>query len=312
MKYAILFTLNLYCASLYAQAETGTQYLETSGKHQPYFIIELNGANPIVYKMGGYLDKAGTGSSVLNTDTLVKQGTRTYTGKNCEFITGNGQQYLVVNEKKIKRYKVDVVSDVAKIYTTLNNAWYLDHYFALSKELNKTYPLNGFEFRRGFSSWKEMPDRAAAPAVFRQVADAKLQYIKDSVSSINNRYVLLTSHLLQSITAIDYAVLKDSLTVLPATFRYYSWYFGTVVNACSKQRPEYYFRLAEDLPQNRDVIFMAADDTKETVTGLKAVSGHDGIKKIFLKDRRFDKSMKYKIIGLYGALAGIILYFTLR
>jgi tetrahydromethanopterin S-methyltransferase subunit G len=116
----------------------------------------------------------------------------------------------------------------------------------------------------------------------------------------------LTNSLIQNIKTIDYNFLKDSLTRLPAEFRSTSWYYGTVINEVSKQRPEYFFRLAEDFPNNRNVIFMAAEDNKQVIQSLKAVENHTDIKKEFFKERKFGKMMPYKIIGTYAIVIGLI------
>ena len=85
-----------------------------------------------------------------------------------------------------------------------------------------------------------------------------------------------------------------------------SAYYGKVVNAIAAQHPDYFFRLAEDFPQYQDIIFAAVGDNKDVLEGLKAAEGHDAIKKAFFKDRRFGKTMPYKIIGIYAVVIGLI------
>ena len=302
-----LFTttlLLLHLSIAFTQSNNKTTFFQTNSKAHLYY-VELDNTEAIVYQMGSYFDKAGTGSSIRMIDTLYKQATGNYTGKSTSIITENNKTWLITQHKKTRKYELNKVADLAEAYTHLNNAYYLGRYFALSDELNKSYPLNHFTFRGGFNAWEALENKNIDPTEFRIYADARMHYIKDSFSVVHDRHVLLTNHLIQQLKTIDYAVLKDSLATLPANFRGTGWYFGSVVNEVSKQRPEFFFRLAADMPQHRSIIFSAAEENKRVVGNLKVVEGHASVKKEFFKDRRFGKTMPYKAAGIY-ALVGLI------
>lgn len=311
MKYLLLIFLNCCYAVLPAQDNTANKYLHTTGKRYPYYIIEQGSNKTIVYSMGKYLDKAGVGSSMLAADTL-QQIAGKWAGKTFEITRENERDILNTNDLKNRKFVLETPADLPALYTKLNNAYYLDHYFELSRQLNKTYPLNDFSFRSGFQAWDELPGNESDPEQFRFLVTEKLRYIKDSVSTVNERLVKLTNHLQQSVASIEYTPVKDSINQLLQVLPGYNRYFSSIISIYSKQKPAYFLQLAEDMPQQRALFFMAADDSKETYEGIKAVAGHDAIKKIYVKNRRSDRSMKYKVIGVYGALAGVGLYFLLR
>jgi hypothetical protein len=79
-----------------------------------------------------------------------------------------------------------------------------------------------------------------------------------------------------------------------------------VVNEVSKRRPEYFFRIAEDFPNNRNIIFTAVEDDKKVINALKLANGNEKIKKEFFKDYKFGKTMVYRVIGTYAVFTGLI------
>jgi hypothetical protein len=79
-----------------------------------------------------------------------------------------------------------------------------------------------------------------------------------------------------------------------------------VVNEIAQKRSQDYFRLATDLPAQRQLMFDVLDTDKKTVRSLEGVQGYDEVKKEFFKDHRFNKSMPFRIIIPYVILAGLI------
>jgi hypothetical protein len=312
MKNAVLTTCFLLSLSnLFGQGNNESILLETRSKTHLYY-VELIGSVGKVYEMGSYLDKAGTGYSIRRSDTLSMKPDRTYIGQATKVVIRDNVFALLVQNKKAEQFALYKPADIAQVHMNLNNAYYLDNFFSLCKELNKTYPLYHSEFRNGFRSWKEIDNKVSDPVQFKIYADYQLRKMKDSISAVQDHYVLLTSWLIQNVGTIDYLPLKDSLAKLPAEYRSNSWYFGTVINEVSKQRPEYFFRLAEDFPDRRTIIFSAAEDNKQVMQSLKAVENHSEIKKQFFKERNFDKTMPYKTIGLYAIVAGLITFLIVR
>jgi hypothetical protein len=174
----------------------------------------------------------------------------------------------------------------------------------MTDQLNKTYPMNHYPSWNGYSGWKDLSNKESDHAQFKDFADARLKKMKDSISHQQDQYVTLTNSLLRNIKTIEYNSLKDSLTLLPAEFRGTSSYYWTVVNEVSKQRPEYYFRLAEDLPNEKTLIFMSVEEEKPIIENLRAVEGHAAIKKEFFKDRRFGKQMLFRSVAIFALFVG--------
>jgi hypothetical protein len=301
---AAIFLLLLFLSAS-GQENADSVLFQTQGKMRPHY-VDLRGTGGKVYSMGRYLDKAGSGYSIAATDTLIIHEDGSYSGNKTKVVKENNKLYLIITGKKTSKFLLNTVKDPDLSNYNLNNAYYLDHYFKMCEELNKLYPLNHNSFRNGFWMWKEIPNKNMDYLVFRNFADKRLKEIKDSISEVQNRYVRLTNYITGNLQTPDYHLLKDSLTKLPAEYKSSSWYYGTVVNEIAKQRPEYFFRLAEDFPDNQNLIFGSIENSKQVIQGLKAVEGYGDAKKAFFKDRRFGRTMPYKIIATYAIVGGLI------
>ena len=301
---AAIFLLLLFLSAS-GQENADSVLFQTQGKMRLHY-VDLRGTGGKVYSMGRYLDKAGSGYSIAATDTLIIHEDGSYSGNKTKVVKENNKLYLIITGKKTSKFLLNTVKDPDLSNYNLNNAYYLDHYFKMCEELNKLYPLNHNSFRNGFWMWKEIPNKSMDYLVFRDFADKRLKEIKDSISEVQNRYVRLTNYIIGNLQTPDYHLLKDSLTKLPAEYKSSSWYYGTVVNEIAKQRPEYFFRLAEDFPDNQNLIFGSIENSKQVIQGLKAVEGHGDAKKAFFKDRRFGRTMPYKIIATYAIVGGLI------
>ena len=305
--FVILFLIILHFIAI-GQNSSETVFLTPKSKAS-FRYVELNNTGGRIYQMGRYLDKAGVGYSIRNSDTLNRKGEDRYVGKNTDLIKENSTFYLLTSRKnKPLKILLDTVANLTEAYTILNNAYYLDHFMLMCRELNKTYPLNDYSFRIGFRKWDALPGKSLDPVQFRPFADAKLKEIKDSVVLVQNRLVAITNNLISRIRTIEYSSLKDSLGLLPAIYGLESQYFQTVVNEVSKQRPEYFFRLAEDFPDSRNIFFSYAENNKQVMANLKAVENHDKIKKDFFKERRFRQNFPYKSIGTVLVGIGLMVY----
>ena len=284
MKQIIIIIL-LFSNLLALGQEDANKYLLQAGNKFAVYFVDLNNNDARVYDMGKYLDKAGTGYSIAATDTLLRQADGSFSGKRSKIFTENSKLFLTTEFRKSKKYRLDTVKNLGIANTQLNNAYYLDHYFEMSRELNRKYPLSDHSFRNGFFSWKQMPNKDIDHLKFREAADQRLKEIKDSISGEQDSYVAITNFIIQDIKILDYNSLKDSLVKLPADYRDVRGYYGTVINVVAKQRPEYFFKLAEDFPNNRNLIFFAVKRDKETIAALKAVEGHAETKEAFFKKK---------------------------
>ncbi len=298
----ILFLSHYLLAS--AQDNRTETLLQTNTKNHIYY-VDLQESEAYVYRIGRIYDKAAAEAGYLpiKTDTLVKQSDNTYIHENTKLIYVNNKLYLITKFKKTKKFQIDTVKNLGVANHNLNNAYYLSHYFEMSRELNQKYPLSDQDFRNGFYTWKKLPNKEINYLQFRTFADKQMKATKDSISTLEDSHVALTNYALQNIRSFAYDTLKHYLTQLPVAYRSY---YSTIITEVAKQKPEYFFRLAEDFPTNKYIFFSAYDDNKEVIQGLKSVVGHDDIKKEFFKDRRFGKTMIYRIIAPYAIMGGLL------
>ena len=300
MKHALLTTIFLFSLSLiFGQENKETTLLETKGKSQLYY-VELSAAGGGVYEMGRHLDKAGSGYSFRSIDTLTRQQDQagvTHYGKRTKIRNENGKLYLEIQDKKTEKYTLNSASNAAAINTNLNNAYFLDNFIALTEELNKSYTLNHISFREGFARWESLDNKEIPHAEFKTYADGKLRELKDSIIKVQDQFVSLRNSLVQDLKTIDYDALKAGLEKLPSGPTSGSKYFSNVINEVAKEKPEYFFRLAEDYPDKRKIIFYAVETNKQVMAGLKSVENHKDIKREFFRARGSDKHMPLRIIG---------------
>jgi hypothetical protein len=89
----------------------------------------------------------------------------------------------------------------------------------------------------------------------------------------------------------------------------YSRYHWGAISEIIKRRPEYFYKLVEDYPNDRTSIFYTVDErNKELVEQIKAVEGHDAVKREFVKDIRGRKYMLFHAVGMYTlVIAGVVL-----
>lgn len=311
MKQTIITTLFLLCYLFSAAQDAVPKTLFQTNNKMHLYYVHTNNSAAYVFEIGSYFDKAGTGYSIRNIDTLIKQSAGNYIGKTTKLIYENNKSFLEIELMKTKKFLLGTVKNLEVANRNLNNAYYLDNYFKMSEELNKTYTLNHHSFRNGFSAWKELPDKELDYLKFKEFAKKRLREIKDSISYLQDSRIKLTNSIIKNAKTVDYNTLKDSLMKLPAEFISLSGYYSKVINEVAKQKPEYFFKLAEDFPNNRILIFNSVEDDKEVVKGLKAIEGHNEIKKEFLKDKKMGKTMPYRIIGTYAAIGGLITWLIL-
>jgi hypothetical protein len=226
----------------------------------------------VAFDMGKYLDKAGVGSSITKTDTLYLQSDNIYKGKEFNIENVANQLYITsLTEKKTKKYKLDIVQSKKIVYQDLNNAYYLDNYFAMAERLNKKYELNQFSFRNGFYSWKGVRDKEINYLKFRNIVDNLIRKTEDSISKRQDQLVSQTKYLIDNIDKLTYPEFKDSISKIPAEFSYQSSYYKTVVSEISKTNQEYVISLYKDFPENRTLIEFAVEKDKPLLQKLKAI-----------------------------------------
>lgn len=270
MKQVFILPILLFAGSLFGQTSEPNLHQITKPFRKIYTHTHENFI--VVFDMGKYLDKAGVGSSIRKTDTLYLYPDYSYKGKEFKIDNVNNQPYIrSLTDKKTKRYKLDIVENSKTTFQDLNNAYYLDNYFAMSKRLNKKYELNHFSFRGGFYSWEQIAEKDINYLEFRNIVANLIRKVEDSISKRQDQLVMQTKYLINNVDKMTYAEFKDSISKIPAEYAYQSSYYKTVVREISKGKQEYTISLYKDFPENRTLIEFAVEGDKALRQKLKAI-----------------------------------------
>jgi hypothetical protein len=119
---------------------------------------------------------------------------------------------------------------------------------------------------------------------------------------------------IKNIGSIDYTSLKDSISKLPVKDESAKGYVGAIINSVCNNRPALFFKLAEDMPDRKEMLFEAFYD-KETIRKLKAVETDSDAKKEFLKAKKKEKGFVVRAIAIAAAgaaLLGFSIYVLVR
>ncbi len=296
MKNILIVTFLLIQFDVLAQTDDNRVYMQTSKKVNRYY-VDLGEMDAQVFEMETFLHGPQMGYAIKDIDTLVRQSDGLYVGEKTKIIRKKNKLFLIRESNKKKEMSLVNVADRAAANTQLNNSYYLDRYLTMSKEVNYTYPLWNASWSR-FDTWQRLSNKEIDHKAFRVFADERIKFIKDSVADTQNRYTVLMNYLIQNAAIISYISLKDSLEKLPMD--YLSSYSQKVVYTVAKEKPEFFFQLAEDsTPDRRDYIFNSIGiRDKEVLAKLRSVEGHSDMKKAFLKDIKFRRRMPFIAAGL--------------
>jgi len=257
-------------------------YYKTA-KKQNFHYVELNNEFAVVYKMGSYLDKAGTGSAISNIDTLIKTSEQEFKGSN--YLLSNQLNHFYLQSANAKKTNLIIEPDLSKVNTELNNAYFLKSYFDLSDKLNKEFPLYHYSFRNGYYAWNKLSERNTNHDEFIKRTDKEIKIVYDSISNKQKQLTNTANFIKENASKIDYSILKDSLSKLPIEYCPQSCYFSKSVYHIAKANPNNFYRILEDFPSNKTIIYFAVDDDKEVIKQLKQVQGFDKLKKEYLKKK---------------------------
>jgi hypothetical protein len=305
-------TCNAFNALVMGQDSTTITFLETKDKKVKFY-IHLTDNEAYVYKMGRYWNKALSREpaySITKIDTLIKQINNDYKGKWATIFQENNTTYLEVKLEKTTKYPIETAKNNAVINKNLNSACIFDGYTKMCRELESTYPLSNPWQNNVFSIWESVDQKDQDYIKFRPIAAQIIATVHDSISKTQTGYNSTYNFIRSNLTQIEYTVLKDSLQKLQA--EYVGGYYKQAIIEIARKQPTYYLRLAEDLPKQRSYIFYAVEDDVEIHKGLKAVEGHDSIKKAFFKDVRFNKFLVLRVIAPYALIGGLILWLKLK
>jgi len=280
MKYSTIFIAALFI--LLNSSGQNNVFYKTSKKQNVHYAT-LNDSFAIVYKMGYYKDKAGTGPAVLKTDTLVRISGQDFKGKSYLISKQAGILYLMT--ENAKKNTLVTEPDMSKVNTELNNAYFLKSYFALSDKLNKEFPLNHYSFRNGYYAWDRITKRNISHHEFIRQTDKEINSVYDSISNKQQLFTNTARFIKENAGRTDYSFLRDSLFKLPVEFCPRSCYFSKSVYQLAKADPKNFYKILEDFPDYKTIIYFAVDEDKELVRRLMQVQGYDKLKKEFSKKK---------------------------
>ena len=283
--------------------------LWTAGKRPAYY-IDVTPTAAYVYHMGIYYSKFGEGPSIRKTDTLFRQPDNSYRNNAIKLTHEKGKPILIVRERKTKNVQIDTVRNLNAAFSELNRAHFVTAYFAMCDRLDSLYPLHYHSRWSAMAGWRNIQEKESDYQEFKAVAAKYFTHVEDSISRQDAQYTALTNFLLDGMETMNYNTFRDSLVKLPITSNADQKYFSTVVKRVAAEKPDYYFRLAEDLP-DKDVLFWIIYD-KKLIRQLKQVPGHDAVKKDFARHQRQDTLFKYYAIGMNAILAGLVVWLIVR
>lgn len=310
MKYILIVVVYLLgLTSAMAQRDSSRMLLEAMKKSLVYY-VDLGDKNALAFRMGEYYGAAPRGYTIVGIDTLVRQPDSTYIGKKIKIIWRNRHLLLIRESKNKKEMVLTPVVNIGTVNEELNNAYYLDRYLAMSKEIDQLFPMYDYRyyyFNDRYNSWERLKNKRMKHSAFRIFADERIKYVRDSIVERYNHSIAIMNYLIQNVSTIDYVALRDSLAKLP--IGYSNSYYKKVVNTVARNKPEFFFRLAEDYTftmQSSLFDSIGARD-KEVLEKLKSVEGHEKIKKAFFKDIKYRKTMPIASMGLaFIELVGFI------
>jgi hypothetical protein len=311
MQKIILIFVFLFFLPLVKSQNLSERCFLSTANNKDLFYIELLGNRGIVFRLGKWMDKGGSGYSIIYSDTIVKNSDSKdfiFSGNKSKIECIQNKLYLIDQEsvhRNHNRFEIDTVANIDLFNSTLNNAYWWDNFFTLNKEINSTFMWQHYSFRNGFGLWESFDNKGVYYKNFETYADSLIKELRDSISTIHKAFTELTNELLSGIFTIEYVELKQKLLILPAEYKSQSWYFGTVINAICMNRPELFFALADDLPDKKEYIFSLVD-SKESIKKLKKVNTDSSSEKAFSREKRKDKS--FAIIGITAYTAFLVAF----
>jgi hypothetical protein len=286
-------------------------FLASEGKYSKYY-VEIDKNKGYVITLNSYIDKAGRYYVTTFLDTLFKSEDNNeflFIGSKSKIQSINKETNIVIIEKlqeKIKSIKLDTIYDLNSAFIDINNGIWWNVFLEMCSEINKRFPLHHYSFRNGFGYWESFTNKNENFKSFQDFANNKAKFIKDSLTFLNTPLVDLTNELLLEIDTIKYDHLKVKLMKLPMDYKSNSWYFGKVLNALCNSRPEYFYKLVEDMPEKKEMLFRMADSDKNTRKKLKKVETDSPMKKEFIKYRRGETA--FAVWGITFYTAGMIAF----
>lgn len=269
----LLVLICLSAAPAYAQKSKLNKFL-TASNSQYTFFIDLNDGSGIVFVLEKWIDKSFGGYRLISSDTLQREQASSaylYAGKSAKMQKEGGRPQLIFNgdTSKSEKLKLDTAYIRGDVLSKINNAYWWSGVFKFTEDINKKFPLHDYSFRNGLAIWDGFRNKETDYNAFKTFADQKIISIRDSVERDQVAHTKITEDIVAHISTMSYETLKAYVQKLP--IEYETEYFAVVVNAICMNRPEFFFRLADELPMKKQPLFDAVDTNRTTLKKLSDV-----------------------------------------
>jgi hypothetical protein len=311
-----LFIFILFYANFSSAQDTTINkkiYLKSASKKY-FFYFELTGNKVKVYSLNKWYDKAGTGYSMAFSDSLSNNEYSGAQGVKISLRSISNKQYLVLlrSLRKQKRIKIDKNINQQLFNTDINNGYWWSSFSNLCVEINLKYAFYRYDFRKGFELWESFPNKAANHEDFKLFVDSKIKFLRDNLISFHTNYMQEINEIFSIISTIDYSSLKNHLLRLSNNNCDGCKYFESAIEKVSSTRPEFFFKLAEDVPEIKNVILGTFIYRKETITILRNIPSDSPIKAEFFRKVKDEKILTTKMLILPTLLLGVLVYVIIK
>jgi hypothetical protein len=260
----LLVSLGAPHAPVHAQKNKLNKFL-TANDSKYTFFIDLKDRSGIVFVLEEWMDKGFGGYRLIFSDTLQRQDATAayrYVGKSMKIQNEGGRAQLIFTGEtsKPERLKIDTAYIQGDVLFKINNAYWWSGVVKVTEEINNKFPLHHYSFRNGLAIREGFRNKETDYGAFKKFADQKILAIRDSVERDQVAHTKITEDIVANISTMSYETLKDYTQKLP--IEYETEYFSVVVNAICMNRPEFFFRLADELPKKKQQLFDAVDTNR--------------------------------------------------
>lgn len=285
-KIALLLFAISFLLPAFAQTRTSL-LLEPFRKKYPLY-IELEKDSGIVYQLAYFIDKAGTGFQLQEIDTFYRTDSLadTYRGSKSSFEIVDQKAYFDMpgykpfKGKKTRMHGYQRGQD--EVYQKIKNGYWWRQFLKLTDEINAMFPWQHFSFRNGFGYWELLNIKHYPYSNFVNEVDKRIAFLRDSLIAAESAHTRIAKGITENVTTIEYAALKEGLIALPEP-SYMHGYFRIIVNEIALHRPEFFFRLMDDMPSLHAQFILLVDRKKETMQKLRSVETDSPSKRDFFK-----------------------------
>ncbi len=244
--------------------------------------------------------------------TLTRNTNNGFVGAKYKLIQENNAWFLARKRKKKEhKMRLDTAKNVIEAYHKLNEAYYVAQHLKMRSDIDKAYPLNYQYYHEPYQAWKDLSYKTMHHLKFRSLIDNDINQTKHKIVQRLETYEGIKEFITKNAKTASYETLRDTLSKLSIAegnqqdnekWRYYL----KAVHEIAEQKPEFFFKLAEDLPDNQDDIFFSVRfQERKILAKLKSATGQESIKKKFFKEKRSEKIANIKEVSL-GIISSIL------